>query len=135
MLGLNSIPAKRLRHWVTIRHVTSEGTQDEFGQYQQQTSDSRQKCHFEFHTYNDESERVKNKEFVLEYDLLLLLLPTSNITQGDQITLLTDKNNVTIFEHEEGNPMSVTRVFKIPTREGVHHIEAYCKFHHPQLNA
>lgn len=134
MSSLNSIPLSELKHRVTIRHITGSGTQDDYGQYVPTTSDVIENCHFEFHTYNDESERVKNKEFVLDYDLLLVLPNTSIVRQGDQIMLLTDKSGSTIFEDTEGNPMSVKRVFKIPADNGIHHVEAYCTFHLPQFN-
>jgi len=134
MEGLNTIPADELKHKVTVRHITADGTQDGFGQYVPTTEDHIENCHFEFHIFNDESERVKNKEYIVDYDLLLILLPTASVRQGDKIMLLADSDGNAIFEDEEGNPMTITRVFKIAANKGVHHIEAYCKFHLPQFN-
>lgn len=134
-LGLNTIPASELRHRVRIRHIASSGTQDAYGHYQQQTNDYTDKCHIEFDVFTDESERVKNKEFVLKYDLLLMLLPSSLIRQGDQILWVKAKNGETVFQDDGGhNPMTVKRLRKITADQGVHHIEAYCDFHHPQIN-
>lgn len=133
-MSLNSIPLSELKHRVTIRHITADGTQDDYGQYVPTTSDFIENCHFEFHTYNDESERVKNKEFVLDYDLLLILPSNSVARQGDQIRLVTAKSGDTIFLHQDSNPMAIKRVFKIPADNGIHHVEAYCNFHHPQFN-
>ncbi len=135
-LGLDVIPSSELRHKVTLRHIESSGTQDDYGQYQQVTQDYTDKCHFEFHTFDDESQRVKNKEFILNYDILLVMPPTSKIRQGDQIMRVKTHNNESVFEDDGGNnPMAVVRVFKIAADAGVHHIEAYCAFHNPQFNA
>lgn len=134
--GFLTIPVEELRHRVRVRHITGSGTQDDFGQYQQTTQDYTDKCHIEFDVYNDESERVKNKEFVLRYDLLIILLPTSLIRQGDQIMWVKTKNNEVVYQDDGGhNPMTVDRLRKITADEGVHHIEAYCQFHNPQINA
>lgn len=134
---LDIIPAEELRQTVTIRHISAEGTQDDFGHYQNTTVDvPNQKCHFEYHTFDDESERVKNKEFILEYDSLLVMLPNASATQGDLILNIKANDGTVIYEDDSGNnPMTIVRVFKIAAEEGVHHLEVYCKFHNPQFNA
>lgn len=134
--GLLVIPVSELRHKARLRHIESSGTQDGFGHYQQVTADYTDRCHIEFDVFHDESERVKNKEFVLRYDLMLILLPSSKIRQGDQIMWVKAHNGEVVFQDDGGsNPMTVHRLRKITADEGVHHIEAYCNFHHPQINA
>ena len=128
------IPAKYLRHNVVIRHITDASSQDDFGQFISETDDVTEICHFEDTTFQKETKRTKNKEYILDYDVFIMLLPNAQIRQSDQIMSVTTKNGEEVYEDDGGNnPMIVQRVLKIPARQGIHHIEAYCKFRNPNL--
>jgi len=135
MEGLHVIPANELRHTVTVRHITDSGTQDGFGQYDQVTEDTIEKCHVESGVFQKETKRVKNKEYIVDYDFFLMLLPSANIRQSDQIMKIQTNNGEIVFEDDGGaNPMIVNNVVKIPADRGIHHIEASCTFRNPNIS-